>query len=53
MGFEAGYAFLLGFVLGYLHYDMTHYFIHQTVPKSDMLKVRPSVEEARATFLIR
>mmetsp|Transcript_13120 Transcript_13120/g.26635 ORF Transcript_13120/g.26635 Transcript_13120/m.26635 type:complete len:163 (-) Transcript_13120:110-598(-) len=38
MGFEAGYAFLLGFVIGYLHYDMTHYFIHQTVPKSDMLK---------------
>ncbi|KAA8491858.1 Fatty acid 2-hydroxylase [Porphyridium purpureum] len=34
LGYERGYAFLLGFLIGYLNYDMTHFWIHQRVPKS-------------------
>eukprot|EP00184_Porphyridium_aerugineum_P005172 CAMPEP_0184698730 /NCGR_PEP_ID=MMETSP0313-20130426/5239_1 /TAXON_ID=2792 /ORGANISM="Porphyridium aerugineum, Strain SAG 1380-2" /LENGTH=350 /DNA_ID=CAMNT_0027157703 /DNA_START=226 /DNA_END=1278 /DNA_ORIENTATION=+ len=33
-GYEHGYAFLLGFLVGYINYDMTHFWIHQKVPKS-------------------
>mmetsp|Transcript_14529 Transcript_14529/g.38869 ORF Transcript_14529/g.38869 Transcript_14529/m.38869 type:complete len:345 (-) Transcript_14529:1079-2113(-) len=37
-GYADGYAFLLGFLIGYLNYDMTHYWIHQRVPRSDYVR---------------
>lgn len=33
-----GYPWLVGFVVGYLIYDMTHFWIHQAVPKNSFLK---------------
>jgi len=38
LGYQGGYSFLLGFGVGYLSYDMTHYFIHHGVPKWKWLK---------------
>lgn len=38
LGIEAGYPWLLGFVLGYLTYDMTHFWIHHGVPKNRFLR---------------
>jgi len=38
LGYADGYAFLLGFLIGYLNYDMTHYWIHQRVPRSGYVR---------------
>lgn len=38
LGVEAGYPWLIGFALGYLAYDMTHFWIHHAVPKNTFLK---------------
>mmetsp|Transcript_9035 Transcript_9035/g.27160 ORF Transcript_9035/g.27160 Transcript_9035/m.27160 type:complete len:344 (+) Transcript_9035:45-1076(+) len=38
LGFQAGYPVLLGFAVGYLMYDMTHFFIHFAVPKTEFFK---------------
>lgn len=33
-----GYPWLVGFATGYLIYDMTHFWLHQAVPKNSFLK---------------
>jgi sterol desaturase/sphingolipid hydroxylase (fatty acid hydroxylase superfamily) len=33
-GFPLGYAVLMGFIIGYLIYDMTHYYLHHAEPKT-------------------
>ena len=33
-GFPLGYSVLAGFILGYLAYDMVHFYTHHAVPKS-------------------
>lgn len=33
-----GWAFLGGFVAGYINYDLTHYYIHHAKPKSKRMK---------------
>ena len=38
VGIRHGYAWLIGFGIGYLVYDMTHYYIHHAVPKSEFFK---------------
>lgn len=38
LGKSYGCAFLLGFGVGYLAYDMTHYWIHHSVPSWSFLK---------------
>jgi sterol desaturase/sphingolipid hydroxylase (fatty acid hydroxylase superfamily) len=40
LGVEAGYPWLLGFVAGYLVYDMTHFWIHHGVPRNAFLKAQ-------------
>jgi 4-hydroxysphinganine ceramide fatty acyl 2-hydroxylase len=40
MGTAAGYPWLLGFVAGYLVYDMTHFWIHHGVPTGSFLKAQ-------------
>ena len=30
-----GWAFHAGFTLGYMHYDLTHYYIHHMSPKTE------------------
>lgn len=38
MGVATGYPWLIGFAIGYLVYDMTHFFIHHGVPKSSFMR---------------
>eukprot|EP00178_Gracilaria_changii_P016845 TRINITY_DN48295_c0_g1_i1.p1 TRINITY_DN48295_c0_g1~~TRINITY_DN48295_c0_g1_i1.p1 ORF type:complete len:359 (-),score=45.01 TRINITY_DN48295_c0_g1_i1:274-1350(-) len=38
MGANFGYPWLLGFAVGYLVYDMTHFWIHHAVPRNSFLK---------------
>lgn len=38
LGITIGYPWLIGFVTGYLSYDMTHFWIHHAVPKNAFLK---------------
>eukprot|EP00871_Galdieria_phlegrea_P002590 jgi/Galph1/3331/GphlegSOOS_G1967.1 len=38
LGFTRGYSFLFGFAVGYLCYDMTHFWIHQGNPKWSFLQ---------------
>jgi dihydroceramide fatty acyl 2-hydroxylase len=33
-GFPLGYAVLIGFVVGYVAYDMVHYYVHHATPKT-------------------
>lgn len=40
LGVETGYPWLFGFVVGYLTYDMTHFFIHHGVPKWGFFKMQ-------------
>lgn len=40
LGIQAGYPWLIGFALGYLVYDMTHFWIHHGVPKNRFLKMQ-------------
>lgn len=40
LGVQAGYPWLIGFALGYLVYDMTHFWIHHGVPTSSFLKMQ-------------
>jgi len=37
-GLPAAYPLFAGFLLGYLAYDYTHYYIHHFVPRSDLGK---------------
>ncbi len=37
-GVEIGFPMFAGFLLGYLMYDYTHYYLHHFVPKSDFGK---------------
>lgn len=39
-GIHIGYPWLFGFVLSYLVYDMTHFWIHHGVPKNPFLKAQ-------------
>lgn len=39
-GIHVGYPWLLGFVAGYLVYDMTHFWIHHGVPQNAFLKAQ-------------
>jgi sterol desaturase/sphingolipid hydroxylase (fatty acid hydroxylase superfamily) len=39
MGSAAGNVFAAGFLLGYLVYDMTHYYLHHFTPKSRLGKM--------------
>jgi sterol desaturase/sphingolipid hydroxylase (fatty acid hydroxylase superfamily) len=39
LGTAAGNVFASGFLLGYLVYDMTHYYLHHFTPKSRLAKV--------------
>lgn len=38
LGIQWGYPWLVGFLIGYLVYDMTHFWIHHGVPKNALLK---------------
>ncbi|EME30061.1 fatty acid hydroxylase (FAH1) [Galdieria sulphuraria] len=38
LGIVKGYSWLFGFAVGYLCYDMTHFWIHQGAPKLSFLK---------------
>ncbi len=38
LGTDPGLAWSAGFLLGYLMYDMTHYFVHHATPKSRVAK---------------
>eukprot|EP01012_Entosiphon_sulcatum_P031472 TRINITY_DN3981_c0_g1_i1.p1 TRINITY_DN3981_c0_g1~~TRINITY_DN3981_c0_g1_i1.p1 ORF type:complete len:333 (-),score=37.77 TRINITY_DN3981_c0_g1_i1:7-1005(-) len=38
LGLKIGFAFCIGFGVGYLHYDMIHFWIHHSVPVSGFLK---------------
>lgn len=38
LGVEKGYPWLIGFAIGYLVYDMTHFWIHHGVPVGSGLK---------------
>jgi sterol desaturase/sphingolipid hydroxylase (fatty acid hydroxylase superfamily) len=40
MGAAAGYPWLIGFLAGYLVYDMTHFWIHHGVPTGGFLKAQ-------------
>lgn len=40
LGVQHGYPWLIGFALGYLVYDMTHFWIHHAVPKWGFLKMQ-------------
>lgn len=40
LGIHAGYPWLIGFAIGYLVYDMTHFWIHYGVPKWSFLKMQ-------------
>lgn len=40
LGIHVGYPWLLGFVAGYLVYDMTHYWIHCGVPRNAFLRAQ-------------
>lgn len=40
LGVAIGYPWLIGFALGYLMYDMTHFWIHSAVPTSTFLKMQ-------------
>lgn len=40
LGVHAGYPWLIGFAIGYLTYDMTHFWIHHAVPKNGFLKMQ-------------
>lgn len=40
LGTHAGYPWLIGFALGYLVYDMTHFWIHHAVPKNVFFKMQ-------------
>jgi dihydroceramide fatty acyl 2-hydroxylase len=33
-GLPLGYPFLMGFIIGYLSYDMVHYYVHHAEPKT-------------------
>lgn len=37
-GLPAAYPLFAGFLVGYLAYDYTHYYLHHFVPKSDLVK---------------
>lgn len=39
-GIHAGYPWIMGFALGYLMYDMTHFWIHYAVPTNSFLKMQ-------------
>lgn len=39
-GVEVGYPWLVGFGLGYLIYDMTHFYIHHGIPSNRFLKMQ-------------
>eukprot|EP01006_Ploeotia_vitrea_P028581 TRINITY_DN61259_c0_g1_i1.p1 TRINITY_DN61259_c0_g1~~TRINITY_DN61259_c0_g1_i1.p1 ORF type:complete len:326 (+),score=-0.13 TRINITY_DN61259_c0_g1_i1:28-1005(+) len=41
-GLSDGLSLLVGFGLGYLSYDMTHYHLHHTVPKSAFFRAQKS-----------
>jgi len=41
-GHANGYSLLVGFGIGYLAYDMTHYWIHHVVPENGFLKAQKS-----------
>lgn len=38
LGVEIGYPWMIGFCIGYLVYDMTHFFIHHGVPRSSFMQ---------------
>lgn len=38
LGVEHGYPWLVGFAVGYLIYDMTHFWIHHGIPANRLLK---------------
>jgi sterol desaturase/sphingolipid hydroxylase (fatty acid hydroxylase superfamily) len=38
LGVHAGYPWLIGFLIGYLVYDMTHFWIHHGVPSGAFLR---------------
>lgn len=40
LGTRLGYPWLVGMGLGYLVYDMTHFWIHHAVPKNGFLKMQ-------------
>jgi sterol desaturase/sphingolipid hydroxylase (fatty acid hydroxylase superfamily) len=40
LGVQAGYPWLIGFLIGYLVYDMTHFWIHHGVPSGVFLKMQ-------------
>lgn len=40
LGARAGYPWLAGFLIGYLIYDMTHYWIHRSEPSWGWLKAQ-------------
>eukprot|EP00172_Hildenbrandia_rubra_P000882 Plantae.Rhodophyta-Hildenbrandia_rubra.ctg14982.p1 GENE.Plantae.Rhodophyta-Hildenbrandia_rubra.ctg14982~~Plantae.Rhodophyta-Hildenbrandia_rubra.ctg14982.p1 ORF type:complete len:363 (-),score=41.17 Plantae.Rhodophyta-Hildenbrandia_rubra.ctg14982:204-1292(-) len=42
LGDDRGYPWLAGFLIGYLVYDMTHYWIHRTMPPLEFLKRQKS-----------
>ncbi len=35
-GLPLGYPFLMGFIIGYLGYDMVHYYVHHAEPKTQL-----------------
>lgn len=40
LGDTLGYPWMIGFVIGYLVYDMTHFFIHHHVPKNSFMRAQ-------------
>lgn len=40
LGTSFGYPWLFGFALGYLMYDMTHFWIHHAVPRNSFMKAQ-------------
>jgi dihydroceramide fatty acyl 2-hydroxylase len=40
LGAKIGYPWLIGFLTGYLVYDMTHFWIHHGVPSGAFLKMQ-------------
>lgn len=40
LGVTFGYPWLIGFALGYLVYDMTHFWIHRGVPQNAFMKAQ-------------
>lgn len=40
LGTALGYPWMLGMLIGYLIYDMTHFWIHHAVPKNNFLKMQ-------------